>query len=135
MDRVLLSTHMKDYWETIGYKPPTTKMDEADLDENTEEITAITFNDVKHQSVATNFDYDSNEIAKYSGIVVKGFAKEKSGQDIIQELVKLGLPVEYSEDDIKVKEGHKSNTIYIHELKAENCVTKTSMVYLKTVTI
>ena len=120
-DRVLLSTQMKDYWEEIGYKPPNTNINRDDPDEKVEEIAAITFNDKIHPS-APAFNPEPSEAAKYTGIVVKGFDKKKTGQDVIKELIKFGLPEEYNENDIQIKEGYNSNTIYIHELKPDVCV-------------
>ena len=121
--KVLLSEHMKKYWDMIEFKPANAKMNEVDLEESAETLQAITANDRSQPPPAPVTDIEPDDLARYSGVVVKGFAKEKAATDIIKELINFGLPEEYGEEDIDIKENHSFSTVYIHDLKPEICVT------------
>ena len=84
--RLLLSTFMKEYWETIGYKPANEKMNEVDLDEPVKTIPVVTANERTHPLSLPVEDPSPDELSRYSGIVVKGFLKDKTDQDILKEL-------------------------------------------------
>ena len=98
-------------------------MNEVDLEESAETLQAITANDRSQPAPAPVTDIEPDDLARYSGVVVKGFAKEKAATDIIKELINFGLPEEYGEEDIDIKENHSFSTVYIHDLKPEICVT------------
>ena len=63
------------------------------------------------------------ELARYSGIVVTWFVKDKTDQDILKELHNFGLPVEYGEEDLERRTYNNFSTIYVHDLRPDVCLS------------
>ena len=68
-------------------------------------------------------------IDKYSGVVVKGFAKDVSTNDLLKVFKKAGLPKNCDEDDLQVVTKGNNTTIFIHDLNPESCVKLTQSLH------
>ena len=86
-ERVLLSTHMKEHWENIGYRPDTIDLNEVDDIE-----VQIGRNDPAPVPVES---LRPDHSAKYKSVIIKGFSKTVPEQDIYNILLEGGLPAEY----------------------------------------
>ena len=120
-DKILLSEHMLRYWNTIGFKPETTAMNDVDVEEIVDVEESIKTKD----QIKTNQQKMSpeNELnSRYGGVVIKGFKKDKPIEGTIEILKEAGLPFDYEKEDIQIVEKFSQMTIYVHDLKPETCI-------------
>ena len=86
-DRVLLSTHMEQHWNKIGYKPETGTLNE--VDETFEPEIQV---GGKKQDI---FVIAENSLAsKYTSVIVKGFKPDKPIAAIMDLMSQSGGPAE-----------------------------------------
>ena len=99
-DRVLLSSHMEEHWEEVGYKPDTVELNEVDnLD--------IQIGNVEPECAPVD-SLRPDHSSKYNSVIIKGFSKEVEEKEVYNILLEGGLPTEYKIEDIKKddKNGH-----------------------------
>ena len=94
-ERRNLSEYMQEFWDKIGYKPSSSLSSETDVDEDY----------VQHQ-VGGSFTPKKTEEkithgSKFSGVSVKWFPKKSDHGDIMEFLLKYGLPSEHENVNIK----------------------------------
>ena len=113
-DRVMLSSHMMEHWQKIGYKPDTDAFNEVD---------EVIHHDVQvgREEMETNLIPESHLTSKYHSVIVKGFRADTSIESILEILQHQGLPAEYScESFIK---NEKTGSITLESLKPEECLS------------
>ena len=113
-DRVMLSTHMKDHWQKIGYKPETDSLNEVD------EAVELDIQ-VGRKNVETNVIPESTLSSKYHSVIVKGFRADTSWDSIGQILSQHGLPSDYNEESVIQNE--KTGSISLENLNPVDCLT------------
>ena len=86
-DRVMLSSHMMEHWQKIGYKPDTDAFNEVD---------EVIHHDVQvgREEMETNLIPESHLTSKYHSVIVKGFRADTSIESILEILQHQGLPAE-----------------------------------------
>ena len=92
-DRVLLSTHMEEHWEKVGYKPDTVELNEVD------ELEIQVGRNDPEPVPSDSLRPDHTD--KYNSVIIKGFSKTAEEQDIYDILLEGGLPAEYKIENIK----------------------------------
>ena len=112
-DRVLLSAHMVDHWEKLGYKPDTDNLNEVDGVQEPE--VQVGGKDRKILKIP-----ESSLTGKYQAVIMRGFRKDSALDDLLEVLVEHGLPGEYRKEDISRND--KTGTISIENLKPEECL-------------
>ena len=118
-ERVLLSTHMKEHWENIGYRPDTIDLNEVDDIE-----VQIGRNDPAPVPVES---LRPDHSAKYKSVIIKGFSKTAHEQDIYNILLEGGLPTEYKIENIKKND--KNGHLLIEDLDPAICVGLTNFIH------
>ena len=114
-ERVMLSTHMQDHWEKVGYRPDTIELNEVDvLDVQIGR---------KEAEPAPSDSLRPDHTAKYSSVKINGFSKTAEEQEIYNILLEGGLPSTYKIEDIKKNE--KTGQLLIDSLDPNVCVSLT----------
>ena len=126
--RVLLSEHMRVYWASINFTPSTPDMNEVDTDEELEKVSGSIIRSLP-QSVEPS---SPGRIDLYSGIVVRGFVKDKDTEDIIKLLKESGLPETFGVEDLQIVPKYNSTTVNIHELQPDICTAMSKNIQGKT---
>ena len=113
-DRVLLSTHMKEHWEKVGYQPETDSLNEVDggieLDIQ-----------VGRKQLETNVIPDSTYSNKYHSVILKGFRADTSLETVEEVLFQQGLPKDYKRVDII--QSDKNGSITLENLESVDCLS------------
>ena len=112
-DRVLLSAHMLEHWQKIGYTPDTDALNEVD------ELLEVNVQ-VGGKKPETFVITESSLTNKYSSVIVKGFKPETPIADILEILTEHGGPQEYSGDDVVRNE--KNGSLTVSNLKPGECL-------------
>ena len=119
--RVLLSAHMEEHWESVGYQPDTKDLNEVDdLD------VQLGVKDVEQEPV-DSLRPDHSE--KYSSVLIHGFSKTAEEKDIYDILIEGGLPTEYQKGDIKKND--KNGQLLIENLSSSVCISLTNHIHGK----
>ena len=113
-DRVLLSDHMSEHWQKIGYRPETDALNEVD---DMMEI-EVQVGGKKQETLVIP---ESNLTSKYKSIIVKGFKPDTPIETIMELLSEHGGPEVYQEDD--VVRNVKTGNLTVSNLKPEECLT------------
>ena len=113
-DRVMLSTHMKEHWQKIGYQPDTDSMNEVD---ETLELDI----QVGRKDKETNVILESTLTSKYHSVIVKGFRADTSWDSIQEILTQQGLPRDYNGENVIQNE--KTGSITLDNLNPEDCLS------------
>ena len=113
-DRVLLSAHMTEHWQKIGYKPETDSLNEVD---DTLELSIQVGRKEKENLVIP----ESSLTSKYRSVIVKGFRTDTAMNTIKGVLSENGLPSEYKEEDLARNE--KTGILTVNNLKPEECLS------------
>ena len=120
-DRVMLSTHMAEHWDKVGYRPDTTELNEVDV--------------LDIQIGRGNPDPcppDSlrpDHTAKYTSVLIRGFSRSADEKDIYNILIEGGLPANYKIEDIKKDD--KTGKLVIDNLDPEVCVSLSKHIHEK----
>ena len=114
-EKVLLSEFMELYWESISFKPETKDMNDVDDDPEEEEVSSKN----KEESNPRTIIFDTSNINKYSGVVIKGIRKDSDQKELLQILQAAGLPSNFGIEDCQLIDRFEQTTIYIHDLKSE----------------
>ena len=110
----MLSTHMKDHWQKIGYKPETDSLNEVD------EAVELDIQ-VGRKNVETNVIPESTLSSKYHSVIVKGFRADTSWDSIGQIVSQHGLPRDYNKESVIQNE--KTGSISLENLNPVDCLT------------
>ena len=116
-ERILLSSHMVDHWQRIGYKPDTDTMNA--VDESVELEVQVGGLDRKTINVP-----ESTNKMKYNSVIVGGFRLETDLASIKEVLNVNGLPVDHLDEDIT--RNSKTGSLTVNNLKPETCMNLTS---------
>ena len=113
-ERVLLSAHMAEHWQKIGYKAESDTLNEVD------EIVEL---DIQvGRKLKENFVIpESTLTSKYNSVIVKGFRTDTALVTIKEVLSQHGLPAEYREEDIARND--KTGSLTVGNLKPEECLS------------
>ena len=115
-DRVLLSSHMEDHWEKVGYKPDSMELNEVDnLD--------IQIGNIEPETAPVE-TLRPDHSSKYDSVIIKGFSKEAEEREVYNILLEGGLPSEYKIEDIKKDE--KNGHLLITGLDSSVCISLTN---------
>ena len=120
-DRVLLSTHMEEHWEKVGYRPDTIELNE--VDELDIQIGR------KDPEPAPEDSLRPDHTAKYTSVMISGFSKTADEQDIYNILLEGGLPEDYKIENIKKND--KNGKLIIDTLDPTVCVSLTKHIHGK----
>ena len=123
-DRVLLSAHMSQHWQKIGYKPDTNELNEMD-DDVAVELDIQVGGKSKETFVIT----DSSLTSKYSSVIVKGFRQDTPLQNIREVLLENGLSEEYLSEEMSRNE--KTGSFTLKNLKPEECLSLVEKMHRK----
>ena len=116
-ERVLLSTHMAEHWQKVGYKPETDTMNEVD---GVDLEIQVGGNAQKTISVP-----ESTLAGKYSSVIVKGFRVETEFAAIKEVLIENGLPADHAEENFT--RNSKTGSLTVISLKSEECIALNKM--------
>ena len=112
-DRILLSEHMKQHWEKIGYKPETDALNEVDAEEEVQvQVGRLEQNLVEVPK--------STLASKYKSVIIRGFKADTPKEDILEVLKQQGLPNTCDSNSISRNEG--SGSLTIDNLEPEDCL-------------
>ena len=75
-DRVLLSNHMKEHWEQVGYKPDTQDLNDVDILEV--QIGR------KQPEIPVEDSLRPDHTSKYTSVLISGFSKTAEESDMTQ---------------------------------------------------
>ena len=115
-DRVMLSSHMKEHWEKVGYQPETDSLNEVD---ETVDVNIQVGKGDKEPLVIP----DSSLTSKYRSVIVKGFRADTSLENIMEILSQHGLPAEYRSENVVKNE--QTGSLTVENLKPEDCLNLT----------
>ena len=121
-DIVLLSSHMKEHWEKIGYQPDTGALN--GVDEKLELEIQVGRNEKE-----TNPVPESILTSKYNSVIVKRFRTDTHMESILEILSEYGLPDPYEKESLIKNE--TMGSITIENLKPEECLSLTSRMHKK----
>ena len=119
-DRVMLSCHMKEHWEKVGYRP-----DNVDLNDVDDLDIQIGRQDPEPAAPAESLRPDHS--SKYKSVIIKGFSKSEQEQDVYNILLEGGLPTEYKIENIKKND--KNGHLLIDDLDPTVCVKLTNHIH------
>jgi hypothetical protein len=115
-DRVLLSTHMEEHWQKVGYRPDTQDLNEVEIQVGR-----------KDPEPAPSDSLRPDHTDKYTSVIIKGFSKTAEEQDIYDILLEGGLPAEYKIENIKKND--KNGHLTIESLDSDVCVSLTNHIH------
>ena len=118
-DRVLLSTHMEEHWDKVGYKPDTVELNEVD------ELDIQVGRNDPEPVPSDSLRPDHTD--KYNSVIIKGFSKTAEEQDIYDILLEGGLPAEYKIENITKND--KNGHLTIESLDPDVCVSLTNHIH------
>ena len=97
--RVMLSDHMKDLWNKVGFVPTAFELDNNDKDdmENDSVIRDTKFPPSYERPPPT-----SRDIEQFKGILVKNIPNRVGEEEILDLLVNHGLPASHSKNKMKI---------------------------------
>ena len=116
--RMDFTQYIYDLWERIGYSPSNVELDPV-IDEDHATQTGGLFTPAKR----TGDDSD-----KFTGVSIKTFPKDTDHGDIIEFLVKSGVP-ESHKDKIDIKQ---NGAVMIKDLSSSECEVLISVIHTKT---
>ena len=112
--RVMLSTHMKEHWQKIGYEPETDTLNEVD---DALELDV----QVGRKERESNVIPESTMTSKYHSVIVKGFRADTSWDSISEILSQHGLPENYRVEN--VVENENTGNLTLENLNPEECLS------------
>ena len=112
-DRVMLSTHMMEHWQKIGYEPDTDTLN--GVDEGSDLAVQV-----GSQNKETNSIPDNTLSSKYHSAIVRGFRTETSMENILEILSQHGLPADF--DSESFVQNDLTGSITLENLKPEECL-------------
>ena len=119
-ERVLLSTHMEEHWEKVGYKPDTLELNEVDeLD--------VQIGRKEPEPLPSADSLRPDHTSKYTSVMINGFSKTVKEQDIYDILLEGGLPADYKIEDIRKND--KNGQLIIDTLDSEVCIKLTKHIH------
>ena len=114
--KVLLSAHMEEHWDKVGYKPDTNKLNEVD---------ELDIQDgMKPPEAAPEDSLSSDHSEKYTSVLINGFPKTAEEKDIIDILLEGGLPTDYKIENFKKND--KNGQLIIDTLDPAVCISLTN---------
>ena len=113
-DRVLLSSHMQEHWQKVGYQPETDALGEVD---ETNDLDIQVGGKKKENFVIP----ESTLTSKYRSVIVKGFRAETTLESILEILLQQGLPVDYTSEHIV--QNKTTGSLTVENLKPEECLS------------
>ena len=118
-ERVLLSTHMEEHWEKVGYKPDTLDLNDVDeLD--------IQIGRKEPEPVPTD-SLRPDHTDRYTSVLINGFSKIAEEKDIFDILIEGGLPSDYNIENIKKNE--RNGQLTIDNLDPTVCLSLTNHIH------
>ena len=120
-DRVLLSAHMQEHWEKVGYRPDTTDLNEVD------EVNIQIGEKDPAPAPADLLRPDYSE--RYSSVLIKGFPKTTEEQDVYQVLLEGGLPTDYQIE--KIRKDDRTGELAIDSLDPSVCLSLSNHIHGK----
>ena len=120
-ERVLLSIHMGEHWEKVGYRPDTIELN--DVDELDVQIGR------KEPEPAPSDSLRPDHTAKYTSVMINGFSKTAEEKDIYNILIEGGLPADYRIENIQKTD--KNGKLVIDTLDPSVCVSLTNHIHGK----
>ena len=120
-DRVLLSAHMQEHWEKVGYRPDTTDLNEVD------EVNIQIGEKDQAPAPADLLRPDYSE--RYSSVLIKGFPKTTEEQDVYQVLLEGGLPTDYQIE--KIRKDDRTGELAIDSLDPSVCLSLSNHIHGK----
>ena len=111
--RVLLSDHMKQHWEKVGYEPDNSDMSE--VDELDIQIGR------KEPELPPPDTLRPDHTEKYTSVLINGFLKTADEKDVYDILVQGGLPSSYPIENIKKND--KNGQLIISDLDSTVCIS------------
>ena len=121
-ERVMLSTHMKEHWEKIGYRPEVSALNDVDKDIELE----VQFG---RKEIETNPVPESILSSKYHSVIVKGFRLDTPMEKILEILTQHGLPEAYNTESLVRNEN--TGSITVDNLEPKECLSMTSRMHKK----
>ena len=120
-DRVLLSAHMEEHWEKVGYKPDRMELNEVD---------DIDIQIGRKEPEPTPVDsLRPDHSGKYTSVLINGFSKIAEEKDIHDILLEGGLPAEYKIE--KIIRNDKKGQLTIGTLDPAICLSLTNHIHGK----
>ena len=117
--RVLLSAHMEEHWDKVGYKPDTNNLNEVDeLDIQV---------GMKPPEAAPEDSLRPDHSEKYTSVLINGFPKTAEEKDIIDILLEGGLPTDYKIENFKKND--KNGQLIIDTLDPAVCISITNHIH------
>ena len=117
-DRVMLSSHMKQLWDQIGFKPTCFELDELDTSENDKDEPikdAPLLNSARFPSNLPKEAPSTRDIEKYDGITVKNIPSTLDDKQILTFLFNYGVPHDHGSDLIGINRQENRNTWVVIE--------------------
>ena len=118
-ERVLLSTHMEEHWDKVGYRPDTIEQNE--VDELDIQIGR------KDPELPPADSLRPDHTAKYTSVMINGFSKTADEQDIYNILLEGGLPEDYKIENIKKND--RNGKLIIDTLDPTVCASLTKHIH------
>ena len=120
-DRVLLSAHMQEHWEKVGYRPDTTDLNGVD------EVNIQIGEKDQAPAPADLLRPDYSE--RYSSVLIKGFLKTTEEQNVYQVLLEGGLPTDYQIE--KIRKDDRTGELAIDSLDPSVCLSLSNHIHGK----
>ena len=116
-ERILLSTHMAELWERLGYKP--------DNDTVNEEVDSLIDVDVQvgGNSAERSEAPRSTLTSKYNAVIMRGFKSDTPVDTILEALFEQGLPKDY--DRLNLVQNPQTGSLTVENLTPEICLKLT----------
>ena len=111
-ERILLSAHMVELWDKIGYKPDTDTLNEVDQLEQEVQVGGKS----KQQIVIPESSFTS----KYKSVIIRGFRPDTALEDISEVLSQEGFLVDFKSEHILKNE--QTGSLTLVNLKPEECL-------------
>ena len=115
-DRVLLSAHMEEHWDKVGYKPDSSELHEVD------ELNIQIGRKDPEPAPPDLLRPDYTE--KYSSVLINGFPKTSEEKDVYDILLEGGLPADYDIENIQ-----KNGQLVIDSLDSSVCFSLTRHIH------
>ena len=112
-ERVLLSTHMTQHWERIGFKP------DIDIDKEVDDLPDLEIQ-VGHSKKVLPVIPNKSLCSKYKSVIIKGFLPDTPIENVLKELPVNVLPEEYSSDNVLRNE--KTGAVTLANLESDQCL-------------
>ena len=122
-ERILLSVHMEEHWEKVGYKPDASTSDLSEADELDVQVGRKDPEPAPPDSLRP--DYTS----RYSSVLINGFSKSASEKEVYDILLEGGLPASYHIQNIQKSD--KNGQLRIENLEPSVCLSLSSHIHGK----